>query len=81
MEATKKTNQNCKDLSELLRNQSRDKLRHPEDISMEGKFQEIMHMSYNLMFRVVITNGEMLLTLRLNRSKKIKYSRIWQGHL
>ena len=65
-----------KDLSEPLRNPSADKPRHPRNISMDGKFQEIMHMPYNLMFRMVITNGEMLLILRLNRSKNIKYSNI-----
>ena len=43
---------------------------------MDEKFQEIMHMAYNLMFSMIITNGEMLLILRLNRSKNIKYSKI-----
>ena len=43
---------------------------------MDGKFQGIMHMPYNFMFRMVITNGEVLLTLRLNRSKNTKYSKI-----
>ena len=65
-----------KDLSELLRNPSTDKARHPGDISMDGKFKEIMHMPYNFMFRIGITNGEMLLILRLDRSKNIKYSKI-----
>ena len=27
---------------------------------MEGKFQEIMHMPYNLIFRMLITNGGMI---------------------
>ena len=45
----------AKRLSELLRNQSTDKTRYPGDISMDGKFQGIMLMPYNLMFRMVIT--------------------------
>ena len=65
-----------RDLSELLRNPSTDKLSHPGDIRMDGKLQGIVHMPYNLMFRMVITNGEMLMISRLNRSKNIKYSRI-----
>ena len=42
---------------------------------MDGKFQGIMHMPYNFMFRMV-KNGEMPLILRLNRSKNIKNSKI-----
>ena len=57
-----------RDISELLRNPSTDKLSHPGDIRMDGKFQGIVHMPYNLMFRMVITNGEMLMISRLNRS-------------
>ena len=34
----------ARDVSELLRNPSTDKLRHQGDISMDGKFQEIMHI-------------------------------------
>ena len=33
------------------RSQNISKPRHQENISMDGKFQEIMHMPYNLMFR------------------------------
>ena len=69
-------NRHARAVSEPLRNPSTDKPRHPGDICMDGKFQEIMHMAYNLMFRMVITNGEMLLILRLNRSKNIEYSKI-----
>ena len=43
---------------------------------MDGKFQEIMHMTHNLMFRMVITNGGMLWTLRLKVSKNTMDSRI-----
>ena len=53
-----------RDLSEPLRNPSTDKPRHPGDLSIDGKFQGIMHMSYNLIFRMLITNGDVLLILR-----------------
>ena len=44
--------------------------RHPADISIDRKFQEIMIMPCNLMFRMVIPMGEMLLTLRLKRKTR-----------
>ena len=64
------------DSSELSRSQSTDKPRHQENISMGGKFQETMHMPYNLIFKMVIINGRMLLTWNKNKSRNTKYSKI-----
>ena len=49
--------------SELSRSQSTDKPRHQENINMDGKFEETMHMPYNLIFKMAVINGKMLLTL------------------
>ena len=50
------------DSSELLKSKHIDKPRHQENVTMDGKFEEIMHMHYNLIFKMVIINGRMLLT-------------------
>ena len=67
------------DLPELSRSQNTDKPRHQENISMDGKCQETMHMAYNLIFKMVIINGRMLLTWKLNKSRNIRYSKIMEG--
>ena len=69
------------DLSELSRSQNTDKPRHQENIFMDGKFQETMHMPYNLIFKMVIINGRMLLTWKLNKSRKIGIQRLWKDCL
>ena len=49
------------DSSELSRDPSTDKARQQGGTNMEGQFQEIMHMLYNLMSRMAAPNGRMLL--------------------
>ena len=60
------------DLSDLSRSQSTDKPKHQENTNMDGKFQETMHMPYNLIYKMEIINGRMLLTWKLNKSKNTK---------
>ena len=67
------------DSSELSRSQNIGKPRPQENISMDGKFQEIMHMPYNQIFKVVIIHGRMLLIWRLNKSRNIRYSKNMEG--
>ena len=47
--------------SELSRNTSTDKTRQQKGTNMDEKFQEIMHMPYNLVSRMVTPNGGILL--------------------
>ena len=58
------------------RNQSIDKPRLQENINMDGKSQEIMHMHYNLIYTMGTTSGRKLLIWKLSKSKNIKYSKI-----
>ena len=37
---------------------------------MDGKFQETMHMPYNLIFKMAIINGRMLLTWKIEQIKE-----------
>ena len=64
------------DLSGLSRNQNIDKPKHQGNINTDGKSQEIMHMHYNLIYKMATTNGRMLLIWRLNKSRNIRYSKI-----
>ena len=43
------------------------------------EFQKTMYMPYNLVFKMVIINGRMLLTWKLNESRDIRYSKIMEG--
>ena len=45
------------DLSGLSRNQNIDKPKHQGNINTDGKSQEIMHMQYNLIYKMATTNG------------------------
>ena len=45
--------------SELSRNQSTDKPKDQRGSSMDGQFQEIMHMPHNLMSKLVTPSGKM----------------------
>ena len=78
MEAIEKTCKISKKTHELSRSQNTDKPSHQENINMDGKFQEIMHMPYNLMFKMAIINGRMLLTWKSNKSRNTKYSKIME---
>ena len=78
MEAIEKTCKNSKKTHEPSRSQNTDKPSHQENINMDGKFQEIMHMPYNLMFKMAIKNGRMLLTWKSNKSRNTKYSKIME---
>ena len=64
--------------SEPSKSQNTDKPKHQENINMDGKFQETMHMPYNLIFKMALINGRILLTWKLNKSKKTKYSKIME---
>ena len=66
----------AKDLSGLSRSQSTDKPKHQENTNMDGKFQVTMHMLYNLIYKMAIINGKILLIWKLNKSKNTKYSKI-----
>ena len=44
-----------------------DKPKHQGNINMDGKSQEIMHMHYNLIYKMAITNGRMPLICKLNK--------------
>ena len=65
------------DSSELSRNQSIDKPRPQENINMDGKSQETMHMHYNLIYTMATTSGRMLLIWKLSKSKNTRYSKIF----
>ena len=43
---------------------------------MGGRFQETLHMPYNLIIKMAKLNAKMLLTWKLNKSKETKYSKI-----
>ena len=62
----------------LSRSQSTDKPKHQENTNMDEKFQEVMHILYNLIYKMGILNGKMLLLLiwKLNKSRNTKYSKI-----
>ena len=64
------------DLSGLSRNQNIDKPKHQGNINTDGKSQEIMHMHYNLIYKMATTNGKMLLIWKLSKSRNIRYSKI-----
>ena len=66
-------------LLEPSKSQNTDKPRHQENISKNGKLEEIMHMPYNLIFKMAIINGRMPLTWKLNESRNTKYSKIMEG--
>ena len=53
------------DSSELSRNPSTEKPRQQRGTNMDGKFQEIMDMPYNLMSRMATPNGRMPLIIDL----------------
>ena len=57
-------------------NQSIDKPGPQENINMDGKSQETMHMHYNLIYTMATTSGWKLLIWNLSKSKNIKYSKI-----
>ena len=64
--------------SEPSKSQNTDKPKHPENINMDGKFQETMHMPYNLIFKMAVINERILLTWKLNKSRNTKYSKIME---
>ena len=64
------------DLLGPSRNQSIDKPEPQENINMDGKSQETMHMHYNLIYTMATTSGRKLLIWKLSKSKNIKYSKI-----
>ena len=64
------------DLLGPSRNQSIDKPGSQENINMDGKSQETMHMHYNLIYTMATTSGRKLLIWKLSKSKNIKYSKI-----
>ena len=64
------------DLLGPSRNQSIDKSEPQEDINMDGKSQETMHMHYNLIYTMATTSGRKLLIWKLSKSKNIKCSKI-----
>ena len=64
------------DLLGPSRNQSIDKPGPQENINMDGKSQETMHMHYNLIYTMATTSGKKLLIWKLSKSKNIKYSKI-----
>ena len=49
--------------------------KHQDNTNMDGRFQETMHMLYNLIYKMSIINGRMLFSWKLNKSKKTKYSK------
>ena len=63
-------------LIRTLKKSKIDKPRHQENINMDEKFQETMHILYNLIFKMAIINERMLLTWKLNKSRNTKYSTI-----
>ena len=64
--------------SEPSKSQNTDMPRYQENINMDGKFQETMHMPYNLKLKMAIINGRMLLTWKLNKTKNTKYSKVME---
>ena len=60
------------DLLGPSRNQSIDKPGSQENINMDGKSQEIMHMHYNLIYTMLTISGRKLLIFKLSKSKNIK---------
>ena len=64
------------DLLGPSRNQSIDKPEPQENLNMDGKSPEIMHMHYNLIYTMATTNGSKLLIWKLSKSKNIKCSKI-----
>ena len=67
------------DSSELSRSQNTEKPRHQENINKDGKFQETMHMPYNLILKMAIIYQRMLLTWKLNKSRNTSIQRLWKG--
>ena len=64
------------DLLGPSRNQSIDNPGPQENINMDGKTQETMHMHYNLIYTMATTSGRKLLIWKFSKSKNIKYSKI-----
>ena len=62
------------------RNQSIDKPGPQENINMDGKSQETMHMHYNLIYAMATTSGRKQLIWKLSKSKNIKYSQMLEMH-
>ena len=65
-------------LIRTLKKSNTDKPRHQENLNSDGKFQETMHMPNDLIFKMAIINGRMLLTWKLNKSRNTKYSKIME---
>ena len=64
------------DLLRPSRNQSIDKTGPQENINMDGKSHETMHMHDNLIYTMATTSGRKLLIWKWSKSKNIKYSKI-----
>ena len=62
------------------RNQSIDKSGPQENINMDGKSQETIHMHHNLIYTMATTSGRKLLIWKLSKSKNIKYSQMFEMH-
>ena len=60
--------------SEPSKCQNTNKPQHQENMNIYEKFQETMHLPYNLIFKMAVING--ILTWKLNKSKNTKYSKI-----
>ena len=56
--------------SKPSKSQNTDKPKHHENINMDGKFQETMHMPYDLIFKMATINGRMLLTWKIEQIKE-----------
>ena len=68
------------DLLGPSRNQSIDKPGPQENINMDGKSQETIHMHHNLIYTMATTSGRKLLIWKLSNSKNIKYSQMLEMH-
>ena len=68
------------DLVGPSRNQSIDKPGPQENINMDGKSQETIHMHHNLIYTMATTSGRKLLIWKLSKSKNIKYSQMLEMH-
>ena len=72
----KNMQEQSEDLLGPSRNQRIDKPGSQENINMDGKSHETMHMHYNLRYTMATTSGRKLLIWKLSKSKNIKYSKI-----